>query len=110
MTIRKMLLSAVALMALAVPAMAQSTPPAGAPPHDGGPMGKFNADTDGDGMLSRAEFQAMQDKRFDEMDTNHDGKISKDEMKAHHEQMKERMKEKRGEWDAKKDEKPPVAK
>ena len=43
-------------------------------------------DTDHDGTISKEEFRAMTDKHFDEMDTDHDGTLSKEEMIAggHH--------------------------
>ena len=53
------------------------------------------ADKDGDGRISRAEAAAMPRlaKHFDEIDTNKDGFITKDEMKAHREKrMAERAK------------------
>lgn len=60
------------------------TAPAGAP-HGMGHEKMFKeTDTDGDGSLSKDEWNAKGDKMFDEIDANHDGKISKDEMKAHH--------------------------
>jgi hypothetical protein len=99
MTIRKLLLAGAAVMALASPALAQDGPAGGHGPM-GGPM--QNADTDGDGMISKAEFMAVHEKRFDEMDTNKDGKLSKDEMKAHREAMKAQFDAKRKEWEAKK--------
>ncbi|MCB1537872.1 MAG: EF-hand domain-containing protein [Rhodospirillales bacterium] len=116
MTIRKILLSTLALSMLAVPALAQDaqTPPPGymGGPHGGpgGPQGgphggmekMLNADTNGDGMLSKAEFMAVQEKRFDEMDANKDGQVSKDEMKAYRETMRSKFEEKRKEWEAKK--------
>jgi hypothetical protein len=37
------------------------------------------ADTNGDGVITRAEAIAESDARFDRMDVNHDGKITKDE-------------------------------
>lgn len=53
------------------------------------------ADKDGDGKISRAEAEAMPRlaKHFDEIDTNKDGFITKEEMKAHREKrMAERAK------------------
>lgn len=101
MTIRKFILATLALGALSLPAMA-----ADSTPHQGGhgPMMDRlqSADTDGDGMLSKTEFMAVHEKRFDEMDANKDGKISKDEMKAHRESMKAEFEAKRKEWEAKK--------
>lgn len=51
-----------------------------------------DTDTDGDGFITKEEWQAKGDKMFSEIDANHDGKISKDEMKAHHDM-------KRAEWE-----------
>lgn len=102
MTLRKLLLSTMALAVLSVPALAQDTPPAGGPDGHPGMDRMQSADTDGDGALSKAEFMAVQEKRFAEMDANSDGKVTKDEMKAHHESMKEKMKEF---WAKKKEEK-----
>jgi Ca2+-binding EF-hand superfamily protein len=39
-------------------------------------------DTDNDGFISRAEFNARAEERFARMDTNKDGKISADEMQG----------------------------
>lgn len=53
---------------------------------------RFNdMDTNHDGSIDKSEFRAMMDKRFIEMDTNHDGKLTKEEMLAcRHLMMKER--------------------
>ncbi len=52
-------------------------------------------DTNGDGAISEAEFNAFHAKRFKEMDANGDGKISHDEMEAGHKKMMEKGKGKR---------------
>lgn len=39
-------------------------------------------DTNGDGKATLAEIEAVQAKRFDELDTNHDGMLSPEEMEA----------------------------
>lgn len=52
-------------------------------------------DTDGDGIISEAEFMEAHKHRFKEIDSNSDGQISKDEAKAHRESMHEKMKEHR---------------
>ena len=51
------------------------------------------ADTNGDGMISREEAKAMPRllERFDEIDANHDNQLSKDEMRAFHEKRREEM-------------------
>ncbi len=50
-------------------------------------------DTNGDGAISKKEFDAFHDARFKEMDLNHDGKITKDEVEAMHKKMAEHGKE-----------------
>jgi hypothetical protein len=51
-------------------------------------------DTNGDGMLSKAEMKVQQEKRLDKMfskaDVNNDGNLTKDELHAHREKRKER--------------------
>ena len=53
-------------------------------------MARF-ADTNNDGVVSKAEFTAAMMKHFDQADTNHDGKLSREERKAAHAGM-------RGQW------------
>lgn len=79
----------------------------GPPPHD-----RFKeADTNGDGFLTKDEMKAQQDKHlnemFDKTDTNKDGKLSPDEMKAGREEMKKRWKDHK---DGGPDATPPVTK
>ena len=58
-----------------------------------GPMfDKF--DTDKDGRISKEEMRAGTDKVFADVDTNKDGFVSKDEMEAHHKAMREKMHDK----------------
>ena len=45
----------------------------------GGGMGMMRADTNGDGMISRAEDMAQANAHFDRMDTNKDGTLTADE-------------------------------
>lgn len=52
-------------------------------------------DTNGDGAISEAEFNAFHAKRFKEMDANGDGKITFEEMEAGHKKMMEKAKGKR---------------
>ncbi|HEY8964503.1 MAG TPA: hypothetical protein VIN59_08600 [Alphaproteobacteria bacterium] len=100
MMLRKTLLSAILLGAFAVPAMAEDVP-ANTGPGSGGAPGKMEfknpADTNGDGILSKAEFMAAQEKRFAEIDKDGDGNITKEEHKAHRESKK-------AEWQAKRKE------
>jgi Ca2+-binding EF-hand superfamily protein len=51
------------------------------------------ADTNGDGMISRDEAKALPRllKHFDEIDANHDGQITADEMRAFHEKQRGQM-------------------
>lgn len=79
-------LAVVGLAALGLTAaasLAQNTTPMG-----GGPMGggggaaamMMQADTNGDGIISADEIRAHQQARFAQMDVNHDGQLSSDEM------------------------------
>lgn len=52
-----------------------------------GHMFKEN-DIDKDGLISKSEWQAKGDKMFADADGNHDGNISPDEIKAHHEKKR----------------------
>lgn len=72
---------------------AADTPPAAAPEADHAAMKAHGeerwkaADKDGNGSLSRAEADASMPhlaKKFDQVDANHDGQVSHDEMRAYH--------------------------
>ncbi|MFL9839386.1 hypothetical protein ABS767_00300 [Sphingomonas sp. ST-64] len=58
----------------------------------GGAMAMMKADTNGDGAISKAEFDAMSSARFAKLDTNKDGKIDAAEMQAQRAKARERMK------------------
>ena len=64
--------------------------------HEGNMRGQYEEkifkemDTNGDGAISKAEFDAFHAKRFKEMDSNGDGKITLDEMKAEHKKLLEK--------------------
>lgn len=74
-----LMLSVLALGVSAMPAMAEGDK------HHGKHGGMFKKiDTDGNGEISRAEFDAKHDEMFKKMDKDGNGSISKDEMKAHH--------------------------
>jgi len=64
----------------------------------GGPGGKgplerifVQLDTNGDGKVSRAEFDAPHAKRFEMFDSNHDGQVDRAELAAAQEQMRGMM-------------------
>ena len=44
-------------------------------------------DTDGDGSISKKEFDGKHKEMWTGMDANKDGKVTEDEMKAHHKAM-----------------------
>lgn len=67
------------------------------------------ADSNGDGFISREEFLAKASKKFDEIDTNHDKKISKEEMKAYHDAMRAKREKRHAERQAAHGAKPPAA-
>jgi hypothetical protein len=60
-------------------------------------------DTDKDGKISKAESQAAHDERFTKMDTDGDGFVSKEEGKAAKEKMKEKRKDMKGKKDVMRD-------
>ncbi|MEZ5996829.1 MAG: hypothetical protein R3C25_13870 [Hyphomonadaceae bacterium] len=53
---------------------------------DGGPArpGLFQADANSDGVLTRQEFDAGRDAMFASIDTDNNGVLSREEMRAHH--------------------------
>lgn len=61
------------------------------PMHKGLPCGKFfeQMDSNHDGAISKKEFDAFHNKHFKELDANHDGKVTQEEMQAAHPQMHE---------------------
>lgn len=56
---------------------------------------KMRLDTDGDGFVTKDEFMKSQEDRFADMDSNKDGKISSDEMKASWDRWKSKRSEMR---------------
>lgn len=72
----------------------------GGPGGPGGPaMAMKKADTNGDGAISRAEFDAQSAERFAKLDTNRDGKIDAAEMQAQRDKARDamrKMRERRG--------------
>jgi hypothetical protein len=66
------------------PAPQQTAPQQSAPAERGGraPSGLMRYDTNKDGVVDRAEWQAGQEKRFRRLDTNGDGKLTKEELFA----------------------------
>jgi Ca2+-binding EF-hand superfamily protein len=53
-------------------------------------------DSNGDGNISKAEFQANGEKKFAKMDSNGDGQISPDERKQMQQQMQHQRQERKG--------------
>lgn len=50
-------------------------------------------DTNGDGVISKAEFMAAHEEKFTKMDTDGNGELSADELKAARDHMKKKGKE-----------------
>ncbi len=46
-------------------------------------------DTNGDGVITKKEFDAFHDARFKELDLNHDDKVTRDEIEALHQKKME---------------------
>ncbi|AIT80116.1 EF-hand domain-containing protein [Novosphingobium pentaromativorans] len=70
--------------------------------HRGGMAMMKMADTDNDGAISQAEFEAAAARHFDMMDANKDGTVTKEERKAARDKMK-------AQWQAKKAQKTSAA-
>jgi Ca2+-binding EF-hand superfamily protein len=70
---RMMIASAVALLATSGLALAH-----------GGGKGLAHFDRDGNGVVTRDEMRTAAAERFDKIDTNHDGKLTADELEAAH--------------------------
>ncbi|HOY77875.1 MAG TPA: EF-hand domain-containing protein [Hyphomonadaceae bacterium] len=81
----KLRLIATAALAL-VAGSAAAQPPAGGPSRGPGlaGFGLLEFDANADGKLTKAEFDAGQRARFNEIDTNKDGFITAEERQAHH--------------------------
>lgn len=84
----KLPLLALATLALVGAAVAQ---PPGRGPGGGGPFGLLAMDTNGDGKLTRAEFDAGQRAHFAEIDTNKDGKATPEEFRKFHDAKRAEM-------------------
>jgi hypothetical protein len=56
-----------------------------------GGRGLRRADANGDGVVTKDEYMAMQRSRFDMMDADHDGQLTKAERDAFRAQMMQRM-------------------
>ena len=54
---------------------------------------KHRIDTNEDGVVSKSEFMAAQEKKFKELDANNNGKIEREEFKKFHAKMKNKRKE-----------------
>ena len=80
------LVSLAATLLISLPALAApgDSEPAKAPPARERPAsttsGLMRYDTNKDGFVDRKEWSAGQDARFNLLDTNHDGKLTKDEL------------------------------
>jgi hypothetical protein len=83
-------LTALALTSAAVIALAAPEGGAGKRPEGAGIERLKQADTDGNGMISREEAKALPRvaKHFDEIDANKDNQLSADELRAFHEKMR----------------------
>lgn len=102
---KKTILLTAAALALSVPAFAADAAmdkmtPAPGHEHEMGKKGHnmfSKADADGNGIVSKSEFMAVQDKFFAEADTNSDGQITQDEAEAQKARWRDKMKQMREE-------------
>ena len=97
--IKHPILALLALSLMATPALAEHHEGQ----HGGDKDGRHKAmmakvDTDKDGKISRAEFQARGEQMFKEADANGDGFITPEEGKAAHEARREKWKARKAEY------------
>ena len=92
MKIPSILMTAAAVVLMVSPALANGPSVTPSPTkmhhHWGGFFDKI--DTNHDGKISKDEWVAHESATFDKIDGNHDGALTKDEFKATHEKMKAR--------------------
>ena len=74
------LVSLAATLLISLPALAAPGDPDNAPPVRERTSGLMRYDTNKDGFVDRKEWAAGQEARFKQLDTNGDGKLTKDEL------------------------------
>lgn len=83
MAARKIILSSILILLTAAPALAAPGDETSAPrPARASNSGIMRYDTNKDGVVDRSEWTAGQEARFKQLDTDKDGKLSKDELFA----------------------------
>lgn len=95
MIFRNVLMASIVVL-ISISASAEETKPVAAPVQK---MRRMPADENKDGLLSKSEFLAAQEKRFNEMDLNKDGNLTWDEKNAY-EEARRTAKEKKAELKA----------
>lgn len=88
-----LMLSALALAVTAAPAFAQGGGGGPKGPRDPGKMMFEKGDANGDGVIDESEFMEKAQERFKAMDTNDDGKVTKEEAQAHHQEVREKFRD-----------------
>ena len=85
-----------ALVGFAFPAYAESPETNQQKPNKGEHLKRMSEklDTNKDGSISKGEFLTSMEERFNEMDSDGSGEITQEELKAHHKNKREKMKEK----------------
>lgn len=86
------------LMILSAAILAISSAPVLADNHGEGKKGGMfeKHDTNGDGVISKAEFLSHAEERFSKMDADGNGEVTKEEGKAAHKDKRDKMKERKG--------------